>query len=668
MWNATHRTNLLRTVAVAIQLVLVACATPTPDYPDEVWPKKLRLDALGPQVLLPQSRILGTGAGFVTRTLGTSRILFRGTYDSDQGSSWDLEVAFPVEIDSENRFHSDLTPGDFERLCPDGDGLFAGQAIFQVASRASQRIFEAPPIPITLTCRRRLEPNFQGVEPLAAGLYEPITARAANLLLGTGEGRSWLVVRGCFLRQGAPEPCEEHGNLFDSQQLPLTVLESEVRQDATFVLVPDLVGLSPGTLEVEAWIENEHADGTTTSSPHIQSTFQLLDSRLESVDYEGSSLGGYVLFRGRGLIGAAEDERTTIRFVGTFTSGQDGSTRNLDLILFPEFVSGDLLRLVLDEEGPIGRAIDMRKEFGTLQGTFTPTFSKGNQEILGEPMHGSFVVQRIRQVVYVNFTLEYRDALELFGLLAADERIRAQILDRARWIYRGLNVEFRDEVPEDYLWYAQVDITGTDPNGLGLMGYDNTPGKDVGNMRLYDRIGGVNALTQEDGYPGYGGVFVESFFAFSLHPPVPVREHPDADGLFDAIFDPVRPDTGDPVLPDEIEGLPQVSGSDCPADPDDRPRVVACAIYVLGNLLGGTMAHELGHSLGLADPGGERFHNAGEAPNRLMDAGGARPFRERAVIQGGGPEVFCRQNFDYLQSILPADPPEDPIPNRPSCY
>ncbi|MCD6499682.1 MAG: hypothetical protein J7M25_15430 [Deltaproteobacteria bacterium] len=51
-----------------------------------------------------------------------------------------------------------------------------------------------------------------------------------------------------------------------------------------------------------------------------------------------------------------------------------------------------------------------------------------------------------------------------------------------------------------------------------------------------------------------------------------------------------------------------------------------------------------------------------------MDAGGAQPFVERAVIQGGGPEVFCRENFEYLQSILPADPPEDPVGSRPSSF
>src|SRR5690606_16775281 len=109
--------------------------------------------------------------------------------------------------------------------------------------------------------------------------------------------------------------------------------------------------------------------------------------------------------------------------------------------------------------------------------------------------------------------------------------------------------------------YSEVDISGPDPNGLGLLGYDNTPGKDVENQRLYDRIGGVNAMTQEDGYPGYGGVFIESLFGYSE----------DTKGLteatrysppFDALFDPFRLDRGGtPVLAADLaQDIPTLTG------------------------------------------------------------------------------------------------------------
>jgi len=213
-----------------------------------------------------------------------------------------------------------------------------------------------------------------------------------------------------------------------------------------------------------------------------------------------------------------------------------------------------------------------------------------------------------------------------------------------------------------------VDVTGFDPNGLSLMGYDNTPGKDVGNDRLYDRIGGVHAETQEDGYPGYGGIFVDSFFAFSQHPPPGVEPSPGASELFDAIFDPVRPDKGQPATEAEARGFERLNrGDNCPAPSGDRSGQLRCAVFVLGNILGGTMAHEIAHSLGLADPEGSLFHNSADRPNHLMDPGNARPFEERANLMGQGPEIFCAENYTYLRKILPS-PEDDPMRNRSPCF
>jgi hypothetical protein len=270
-------------------------------------------------------------------------------------------------------------------------------------------------------------------------------------------------------------------------------------------------------------------------------------------------------------------------------------------------------------------------------------------------------------VVWVNFLPSYVESLRHFGLRAADTFIRARVLEVARRDFDTVNVEFRLEQPTDFAYYAQVDIAGPDLNDLGLLGYDNSPGKDVGNERLYDRIGGVNAQTQEDGSPGYGGVFVESFFGLSEHPGDFAERLDGADPLFDDVFDPFRPDRGsDSVASVDLAGFQQpTSGEGCPAT--SRPEQLRCAVWVLGSMIGTTMTHEIGHSLGLANPDEpESFHNPGDLPNRLMDGGGSRSFAERAELNGEGPARFCDTEYEYLRRILPSPVPESTVV-RPPC-
>jgi hypothetical protein len=107
------------------------------------------------------------------------------------------------------------------------------------------------------------------------------------------------------------------------------------------------------------------------------------------------------------------------------------------------------------------------------------------------------------------------------------------------------------------------------------------------------------------------------------------------------------------------------SAESCPSS--DRSTRIQCAVWVLGSLVGTTLSHEIGHSLGLANPFGEGFHNSSDEPNRLMDSGGDRPFAERAQISGQGPAKFCVTEYDYLRQILPAAEPAD-TSERPSCF
>ena len=259
-------------------------------------------------------------------------------------------------------------------------------------------------------------------------------------------------------------------------------------------------------------------------------------------------------------------------------------------------------------------------------------------------------------------------AWQYYGLREVDQLIRERVVEVVERDFAGVNLEVRLEPPDDFSLYSEVEIGGPDPNGRGLIGYDNTPGKDVGNLRLHDRIGGVNATTQQDGFPGFGGVFIESLFVFSEHPGDFAPEVGGQDELFDDVFDEFRPDRGgEPVTSDELTGVVvSVRGQDCPAE--DRARQIGCAVRVLGSLVGTTVSHELGHSLGLANPGAPEVHNLTDGERRLMDSGGNRTFRERAELAGEGPSVFCDSEFDYLKGNL-AQPRSTARPSgdRPAC-
>jgi hypothetical protein len=307
-----------------------------------------------------------------------------------------------------------------------------------------------------------------------------------------------------------------------------------------------------------------------------------------------------------------------------------------------------------------------RNSTGAFTGTVTPIVSFGDDEVTGAPLDLSVRLAPVVQVVYLNFTAPYVSSLQHFGLRAADEQIRQRVIDVVKRDYGTINIDVRTEPPTDFSLYAEVEVGGRDPNDLGLLGYDNTPGKDVGNVRLHDRIGGVNATTQADGFPGYGGVFVESLFAFSEHPGDFVPEPQAPDPLFDEVFDPLRPDRdGEAAQTDEAADIEVPSdGAACPSD--DRRDRIECAVWVLGSLIGTTVSHELGHSLGLANPAGADVHIVTDQPNRLMEAGGGRTFRERAELEGEGPGMFCDEEYVYLRTILPRDEPDDPTA-RPGC-
>jgi hypothetical protein len=172
-----------------------------------------------------------------------------------------------------------------------------------------------------------------------------------------------------------------------------------------------------------------------------------------------------------------------------------------------------------------------------------------------------------------------------------------------------------------------------------LFGLDNSEGVDRGNHRLDEVIGGRRATDGSGENFSYGGVFLESFLIFS---PTLTESVPIESPRFDEIFGPFIPDLdGEPVQVDEYPSGP-------------RSDEIAEAIRVLGNLVGNTAVHEVGHALGLAATGVPgQVHHQGIKPNLIMNRGVDRSFELRAEVDGKGPGVWGKRDSRYLERVLP---------------
>lgn len=466
-----------------------------------------------------------------------------------------------------------------------------------------------------------------------------------NGILAATEGEVRARFLGTFTPDagGAPAPVDV--------ELPVAPVERGDRERGAIVLTTDLGGLFPGTFDGTIQLRSRLRSGAQSESAALPLAIHFNPPVLLGVDPTEASLGQILQVTGGGFLGGPErpTETTLLRIEGAFTPAGGGTPEAFGPVeLVPRFVSGNVVELVIEPEVRGNRLVSalFGHARGEFSGTATPITILGTEELEGDTVPFTFRLGPLRQVVYVRFLPGFYDGLRRFGLASAAPQVIDAVRERMEGIYAEWNVDFRFEEPDDFARtaYSVVEIGGADPNGVGLFGYDNTPGKDVGNLRLFDAIGGANAQTQMDGYPGYGGVFVESMLYWSSHPDLPGERPigaPDPDPLFDEVFDPVR---AQPAT--RAEALRE-------GDPA-RVAVVTRAIRALGYLIGETAAHEIGHSLGLAQPYGPPtvYHNDFDGEGCLMDSGGDRPLGERMGEPGYAPTRFCHDHPSYLSDIL----------------
>jgi hypothetical protein len=645
-----------RLLVSALLLLQHGCAGSSVDPIFNQPPPAAKIVKIKPGVVVPRTLIVVT-----TTNLGASAehvLHLEGSITAASSAGQVIATTLPLRQITVQRGEVQLNEALFQKV---GQGVFTGQA--HVRSTNEWGKAQGPPTSVSLQFIKHLVPAISDLGDGVVHLNSEVKISGTGILLGT-EGKTQARIRGCFLEVGKTGSCAADGVLVDHQEVVQPQSETD-RYHGSFIFSPKICGITPGDFKGTVFLTNHHSDGKLEPGSTRSAAFQLQKTRIYRLDQKSASLGQYVDIRGAGFVGGAGGS-TSIRLSGTFkpTSGAS-SPINIDLI--PSFENGGLARYVLEEKVGLGSVALLRSQLGTFAGSWTPSVYWGKDKVDGHSIVMSLNLAPVRQVVWIRFNKSWQEGLREFGMLAADLQIRKRIMEVLKRDYLGINLSFRDTEPKDFKLYSRLDIAGLDPNGLGLLGYDNTPGKDVDNKRLYDWLGGVNAVTQQDGYPGYGGVFLRSLLGFSEHPPKGIMKSPLHSPLFDKVFDPFRSDMGGSAMT-SAEALNAPKLGACPAG--SRPEQVACAIHVLGSVIGSTSSHELGHSLGLSDPYGSatQFHNPGDSLNRLMDAGRDRPFEERAELNGKGPAVFCDDEYKYLKKVLPLDPPSDPPVKRPSCY
>ncbi|MEM6990186.1 MAG: hypothetical protein AAF721_06810 [Myxococcota bacterium] len=616
----------------------------------------LAVSDVQPRVIVPGTRLIIDGQSFLDAPLGLSSFRMVGTYGGVA-----VDARLPARFLDFDQMEVLMAP-EAIALLGGPEGEFAGQVAASVIFTPTGSRTESAPLHISLSIKSELQPSLSSVD--SGGtifVNDAIEVRGDGFLFGGDEGTTVAVVEGCFTPEGETECVPVAPTPVD-----VTLTDPSARDVGTFPFSPRIAGIFPGSFAGSVSLENRHAGGSVTESESLELSFDVAPATIGDIG-RGGSLGQFIDVPGGGFVGGDEG-LTILRLMGDYIPDDGVNALPVaGLELIPEYVDGTLVRYIVNEEDPLGQAIDLRSETGTFDGFIQPVIVFGADEFEGVQTPATFHIDNVRQVVWVKFNPSYVESLRKFGMRAMDSRVRERVLEVLRRDYETINVEFREEEPEDYALYATIEIAGPDPNGLGLLGYDNTPGKDFNNERLFDRIGGVNALTQEDGFPGFGGVFIESIFTYSPNPPSGNGAEV-AVPIFDQIFDPFRPDRGGEQISSVDflgQGVPDLeSGGSCPAL--DRRLQAACAVWVLGSVVGSTVSHELGHSLGLADPLGERFHNLGDSPNRLMDQGGNRSFEERAELMGQGPSIYCIEAYQYLRGILPTDD-DDLLDGREHC-
>ena len=598
-------------------LLLVAIVSCQPATAPGGWDlPSLRLDSFSPTTWLPGTRVVVRGRGFAADGVGltTVRIV------ADAGGQA-IAVEAPMRFDAGGRASfrvGDAVPGPVPVDGPEWVGTL-------IVERSGAGVDAgAASLPLKVRVVSNLVATVTTVAPAVAWPGESMTVDGDGFLLA-GEGQTQLVLSGTWTDLASGVATERDGRVVP--------LKATGRAAATFDLGPSVFGISPGSFSGQVTPRNV-VGAMTRDGTARPFSLTLNRPELHGVGPSPVRRGAAVEFSGRGFLAVDAAEATATVF--DFTVG----TATLSLV--PDSVpSNGVASLVLrPQPAASGKPAGLGASPEVLQGLMVPRIVAGGVEVRGEPVAVGLEVAAPVQQVFVRFLPTWNDGLAVLGIDVVADAVRSRALLVTRGDYSGLAIDVGDAVPQSVVDFTTVEVMGSDPNGAGLLGLDNTLGKDVWNARFDDLLGGYNAEGEDAGYYGYGGVFVDSFLGFS---PTLYPRRGQTTAAFDQVFAPFAPALG---------GTP-VTAADL-AIGASRAVEVAEAIRVAGNLIGDTVTHEFGHALGLAAVDGQ-FHDPGDTPGYIMDAGVFRPFAERAQLAGSAARVFAPYDRAYLESILPAE-------------
>lgn len=559
-----------------------------------------------------------------------------------------------------------VADGLWGAVAPSPDREFTGSIKITVVNFFGEVTAESTLDQVKLSFKGTLAPQVAQIPGVEVYLDERVQIAGAGFLRPE-EGTTYAVVE-----QGKITHREDQSER-DLSGKRIALAWDGSRSSARFRVDPTVVGVREGTFSGNVRFINELRDGTVIDGNlQEQLTLDIQQSFISTLacgDLDpcpGGARGQRIEIRGRGLVDTRDSVRMTLRFDGLFTpddpnedpfdfTGPNALERSPDRYIDDQGVELAVWYSVINDGGrPFLTGLGAVR--GTFDGTITPILTDdfgGTQE--GFAWQGAFRVLPTRQVVYLKYLPRFSRGLEKYGLRNVENEIRAKIMEVAQAPYKDFNVIFVDEPPQDFVDYATIELSGPDPYGRNAFGYDNSfndVAKDTDNLYLADYIGGWSQGSAEEFDNPFGGIYIESFDYFSYrisaekNDGTPVT---DASQDFDRILGPFMP---------ALDGSP-VRGTEWPDG--SRAAEIEEAIHMVGSVIGNTVAHEVGHSMGMAfEPTdrfspGTRFHNAnGSADDgALMDSGNARPFDERANINGVAPATFNQTNARYLGEILP---------------